>query len=255
MSARSELRAIILAAGFGSRLGAHTRHHHKCILEVGGLPILTRTLETLVTAGIRKATLVVGHLGAQVRACANAWRNHVDLRYVVNDRFATTGSGRSLALGLSTAGRRDNVLVIEADVVFEYEALTPLLEAFEPQGTLVAPFGTNLTGSAVVCDANGRVRDWLHATHQGRGFRYARAYKTVNLTRLDQQATGALLDHCVAAGDRAPLEYAMRALVRTRLARIHAVDVGRARWCEVDTPEDLRLAEEMFGVGALAGRA
>jgi choline kinase len=257
------LRAIVLAAGFGSRLGAQAAHRHKCLTPVGGHPILARTLDTLAAAGVGRVTLVVGHLGSQVHAYATAWSGRLDLHAVTNDRVASTGTAYSLALGLTSADRGtdpgEDILVIEADVVFGAVALARLLGAPRPNATLVAPFAAHLTGSAVLCHPDATVRDWLHASHQGPGFRRAGAFKTVNLTRLDGPTAGILLDHCRSAGPRAPLEYALRALVQARRtyssgAPIQAVDVQGAPWCEVDTPEDLHLAEDLFGAGAAAGR-
>jgi choline kinase len=241
------LRAIVLAAGLGSRLGAYTAHRHKCLVQVGDRPILGRTFSTLAAAGVRTATLVVGHLGAQVRAYADVWSSHLDIRCVVNDQAASTGTAYSLALGLATAVSGEDVLVIEADVVFGHAALMQLLSAQEPNVTLVAPFGAYVSGSAVLCDDDAKVLDWLHATHQGMGFRRDRASKTVNLTRLDCPTRAALFGHCIAARPDSPLENAMRALVRAHVTSIYAVDVRSAPWCEVDTPEDLSHAEELFG--------
>lgn len=248
------LRAIILAAGLGTRLGDRSTHCHKCLVPVGGRPILARTLDTLAAAGIQKVIIATGHLGAQVRACANAWSNRLALGYVENERAARTGTACSLALGLAAACAGESVLVIEADVVFGHEALARLLQAPEPEVTLVAPLAAHLSGSVVLCDAGGMVRDWVHVTLQGRRFRRSEAFKTVNVTRLDGRSAAALLDHCAAVGPAAPLEHAMRRLVRARAARIQAVGVGDAAWCEVDTPEDLRLAEELFGADITAGR-
>src|SRR5262249_17275468 len=98
----------------------------------------------------------------------------------------------------------------------------------------------------VLCDENMIVRDWLHLTHQRQAFPTNGAHKTINLTRLNTPTATALLDHCYCVPADAPLEYAMRALVRARRVTIHAVDVQAARWCEVDTGEDLRLANELF---------
>jgi NDP-sugar pyrophosphorylase family protein len=47
-------------------------------------------------------------------------------------------------------------------------------------------------------------------------------------------------------GSRAPLEYAMQDLVSQGM-QIAAVDTGGLRWFEVDTPDDLAIAENLFG--------
>jgi choline kinase len=146
------------------------------------------------------------------------------------------------------------VLVIEADVLFGAEALAHLLGAPESDATLVAPFEAHVSGSAVLCDEHGIVQDWLHASQQGADFALRTAFKTVNVTRLSRRTAAKLLKLCTRAGTDEPLEYPMRRLVLSHGARIHAVDVQGALWCEVDTPEDVRWAEESFGGGMSAGR-
>ena len=51
------MRAIILAAGVGSRLTPHTDSTQKCLLEVGGKPLLRRHLEVLAALGIPEKIL------------------------------------------------------------------------------------------------------------------------------------------------------------------------------------------------------
>jgi choline kinase len=144
-----------------------------------------------------------------------------------------------------------DMLVIEADVVFDGPALGRLLAAPHPNATLVAPFTEGLSGSAVVCGPDGVVCDWLHASHQGSDFRRSDAAKTINITRLDGDSAAALLSLCLRVEPAAPLEYALRALVQDQGAAIRAVTVGQALWWEVDTPEDLRFAERLFAVDFL----
>src|SRR4051812_12532808 len=60
-------RAVVLAAGLGSRLGARTARVPKCLVEVNGTPILVNALERLQDAGIHETILVVGYLEEQVR--------------------------------------------------------------------------------------------------------------------------------------------------------------------------------------------
>ena len=54
-------RAVILAAGRGTRMGAITETVPKPMLPVGGRPILEHILERLTTAGVSKFLIVVGY--------------------------------------------------------------------------------------------------------------------------------------------------------------------------------------------------
>ena len=59
-------KAIIVAAGRGRRLGDETREIPKCMVEVGGRPILHWQLRALAAAGIDDVVLVRGYLGERI---------------------------------------------------------------------------------------------------------------------------------------------------------------------------------------------
>jgi choline kinase len=245
--------AVVLAAGIGSRLHALNSPRHKSLSDVGGRPILGRTLDNLVSAGVHDVTVVVGHLGAQVQAFTQSWASRLRLQYAWNRRVAATGTAYSLAQGMATAGSDRDILIIEADVVFDETALMRLLDADARDATLVAPFASHIHGSAVVCDDMRRIRDWLHASHQGPNFPRWTAYKTVNLTLLSARTTRSLeaaIGTVVAEREDAPLEYAMRLLVGADDVQVLAVDVDSATWYEVDTAADLAHARWLFRLDA-----
>ncbi len=56
------MRAIIIAAGRGSRLGDHTDERPKCMVEVGGRSILSYQLEALRAHGVDDLHVVRGYL-------------------------------------------------------------------------------------------------------------------------------------------------------------------------------------------------
>jgi glucose-1-phosphate thymidylyltransferase len=60
------MQAVILAAGEGSRLRPLTDDRPKALVEVDGVPILTRCLDDLVELGIEEFIIVVGYRGAQI---------------------------------------------------------------------------------------------------------------------------------------------------------------------------------------------
>ncbi|HUT75410.1 MAG TPA: nucleotidyltransferase family protein [Armatimonadota bacterium] len=59
-------QAMILAAGRGTRMGAVARERPKPLLEVAGAPLLHHVLSGLADVGLRRAVVVVGHLGEQI---------------------------------------------------------------------------------------------------------------------------------------------------------------------------------------------
>jgi len=61
-------KAIIVAAGRGRRLGTETDEIPKCMVKVGGRPILHRQLEALRAAGASDLVIVRGYLGDRIAA-------------------------------------------------------------------------------------------------------------------------------------------------------------------------------------------
>ena len=57
------MKAIILAAGVGKRLGDSVTEHPKCLLDLGGRTLLERMLDALDEVGVRDITVSVGYLG------------------------------------------------------------------------------------------------------------------------------------------------------------------------------------------------
>ena len=61
------MKAVIPVAGHGTRLEPHTLKLQKCLLPVAGKPVLEHILDRITRAGVTDITLIIGHLGSQVR--------------------------------------------------------------------------------------------------------------------------------------------------------------------------------------------
>lgn len=61
------MKALILAAGKGSRLGKIGEERPKPLLEVGGKPVLARHLENCARHGVREVCINTHHLAGQIR--------------------------------------------------------------------------------------------------------------------------------------------------------------------------------------------
>ena len=72
MTERRVTRAIVLAAGTGSRLSEGADVLPKPLRVVGGVPLVVRVLRTLRSAGIQEAVVITGFQGEAVRAALQA---------------------------------------------------------------------------------------------------------------------------------------------------------------------------------------
>lgn len=110
-------QAVVPAAGEGTRLRPLTRERSKGLLEVDGVPILTRCFDRLAAAGIETAVVVVGYRAADVVAhYGDAYRD-LELQYVhQRDR-----QGLGQAVSLAEPFVEDVFLLVNGDNVFDPE--------------------------------------------------------------------------------------------------------------------------------------
>jgi glucose-1-phosphate thymidylyltransferase len=80
------MKAVIPAAGIGTRLRPHTLNKPKALLPVAGKPILAHIVDDLAAAGIDSFVIIVGFHGEAVRAWFAAERPGLDITYIEQER-------------------------------------------------------------------------------------------------------------------------------------------------------------------------
>jgi bifunctional UDP-N-acetylglucosamine pyrophosphorylase/glucosamine-1-phosphate N-acetyltransferase len=110
------LDAIVMAAGEGTRLRPLTERYAKPVLPIDGVPLIATLLRELVGAGCTRVTVVVGHLGAQVRSLLGDG-SAFGAEIVYAEQPEADGSADAVARALA-AGARVPCLVTGADTRF-----------------------------------------------------------------------------------------------------------------------------------------
>jgi NDP-sugar pyrophosphorylase family protein len=242
-------RAVILAAGMGSRLRPLTLERPKPLVEVLGTPILHNALRNLASVGVKEVTLVVGYRHELIeRSCRNEFAG-VRITYARSDVYPSTGSAYSLWLARETLLKGDT-LVLEGDVFFERNVLTRLLASPHADVGAVAPITDNMSGSAALLTAAGLMTQILmnqKVTDQ----RDVPLFKTMNLYRLSaetlRQTLVPALDDAIVRGEtRAYVEQILSRLIDTQCLRLGSSVCGDLNWFEIDDQRDLRIAERIF---------
>jgi dTDP-glucose pyrophosphorylase len=79
------MKALILAAGRGSRLGEQTEDHNKCMLLMLGKPLIQYSLENAARAGVSEIIVVVGYRAEQIINRFGIEFEGVRVQYVLQD--------------------------------------------------------------------------------------------------------------------------------------------------------------------------
>jgi NDP-sugar pyrophosphorylase family protein len=157
MTQRFLRRAVILAAGKGSRMGSITQETPKPMLPIHGKPMLEHILEHLTAAGIERFFIVVGYHGELIekhfrdrRACIEFWRQEP-----VNG----TGAAARLARGFASD---QPFLLTYGDILCdacEYARCSETLQQYPSAAAVLAVKAVpDPWQGAAVYETDGRVR-------------------------------------------------------------------------------------------------
>jgi 1L-myo-inositol 1-phosphate cytidylyltransferase len=239
--ARKLERAIVLAAGMGSRLVSGEKYP-KPLKPISGVPLLVRILRTLQDEGIREAVIVTGHLGAELRAALLAEPTLVlSLTFVENEHYGLK-NGVSLLAAREFLDRE--CLLTMADHLVAPALLRRLVRAEIPAGACALGVDFDIERCFDLDDAT---KVLVEGGRIGAISKELDAFNAIDtgIFRVNSALADALDEVFLRGGD-ASLSDGVRALAAT--GRFVAVDVGDARWIDVDTPEAQARAEAMLRV-------
>lgn len=233
--------ALVLAAGNGDRFTSSTGTS-KLLQSVLGQPLILRTLETAREAGITQFDIVVGYQADAVRAVVEQHRQAgTTTNFIFNPDWHSENGVSAMAA--RTACARGRFALLMGDHLFDADVLARALAAdVKPRESILAidsrPAAPDVAAEATKVRTAG---DYIVAI--GKELEPYDAFDT-GLFVCDPVLFDAL-DDSIAAGDTT-LSGGIRRLAARRLMR--SLDIGDARWCDIDTPADLQAAESLLVV-------
>jgi choline kinase len=208
---------------------------------LGGKTLLRRYLEAFAALGIPEAVLVVGYRKEQVAAEAARGPAGVRVRVVENDRYMR---GNILSLWHARHEFDDDVIIMDADVLYPRELLARLLAA--PDGNVIAvdeQFQDTGEEQKVVCED-----EWVVEVTKKIGQDPRIRGEEVGMLRLSAEGAEILrgiLEEFIETGkDSVEYEESLRELAAE--VPIGVVEMGDLPWIEIDFEEDLVRAREQI---------
>lgn len=247
------MKCVILAAGMATRMASRTGGNPKCLLPVGGVPILRRIVDNVTAAGVQEIVIVLGYRADVVRQFVKQTFPFHRIRFAVNPKFETTNNAFSLLMArdhiiesTSVPPVSHELLLLDADIVFSSLLLPALLNHASPDKIAVRVRGGHDEEEVrVQTNAGGELRQ---------------IGKTIPLSESHGESVGIevfspdtarrlfdVLEQRVRNGEGRSefYEATFQSLVDEGI-RLHAVDVSDFPSIEIDTPEDLDLAERVI---------
>jgi NDP-sugar pyrophosphorylase family protein len=164
------MRAMILAAGKGTRLWPLTDSTPKPLIDVTGRPMIAFAIELLRRAGVHEVVINLHHLGDKIRAALGDGSAYgVRITYSVEDPILDTGGAIEAAREFLCGG---TFVVANADVVIDAD-LRHVVEFHRRHGATVTmvlrPDPQGERKDDIGIDATCRVRRFLGRDYDAAG--------------------------------------------------------------------------------------
>lgn len=231
------MRAILLAAGRGRRLGQDLP---KCLLSIEGRTLLERHIEILGSVGISALTIVVGYQKEAIYEHVASLKPSLPIDFVENPRFVR---GSIVSLQVAADHLADGGIWMDADVLYPAGLMRLLVES-KHDNCVLADGRSEETGEEMMLGTRGgrvlkiarRVgKDWDFAGESVGFARVGREGAKVMKRFLDEEVNAERLDQeYEAAMDRAFAE------IPFGYERVDAF-----AWTEIDFEEDVVKARKL----------
>ena len=150
-------KAVVLAAGLGTRLRPLTDAMPKPLLPVWGEPMLERILRMLEEWGVEEIAVNAHHLPEKVRDYCAARKGEAKVTVSVEDEILGTGG---VLNPLRNFLGKESFWLVNGDIVVEELDPAPIAEAFARSGRFAACWLREEGPRTVEADLEGRICNW-----------------------------------------------------------------------------------------------
>ena len=220
--------ALVMAGGYGRRLGSRTEDLPKPLLNVGGRAILDRVLEQLEDVGVEDIHIAVHFLGEKIERFIGDRTNRARMHFIRESEPRGTAG----ALALLPPSVQDDILLVNGDVVtrVDYRALRDFHAASDLDATIgVSRYDMHIPYGVVRHDEKGLFESIVEKPTFSQFIAAGMYYLTAPFRA--QVPQGRAIDMPEL------LDLAHREGLRVDVFPVHEY------WIDVGQPDDLELAE------------
>lgn len=234
------MKAVILAAGRGTRMPEITRDKPKCLIEVEGKTILERQIEILLQNSVEKMYLVIGYMAEKIKEKVGSTEK---VKLIENKEYAITDNIYSLYLTRSRVKGKEFIL-LNGDAIFEENIFKKLITQ---EGKNIVPVDSTHYDleELKIREEYGLIKEILPKNAS----KEISDGSTIGIFKFSCEGSKALFDEIEILVEKNIknkwFEYALNNVLKK--IKMYKVDIQGLKWIEVDTVEDIKKARELFG--------
>lgn len=238
------MKALILAAGLGSRLQDETKSKPKCMVEVNGEKLIDRLVKTLIKLEVSPIGVSTGYLADTLSNYLNETFPEVKFEFFNNDMYAQTNNIYSLYQARTFLN--DDCLLLESDLIFDEEVLEELVNCPRKDCALVAPFEYWMDGTCVSLN-NDLITRFIPKQKLDLSLEN---YKTVNMYKFSNDYLSnyfiPMLEEKIKENFLNDYYELILEQLTIKNVPLYALVNTKYRWYEIDDAQDLDIASCLF---------
>lgn len=243
------MKAIILAAGMGSRLKALTKDNPKCMVKVNGETLIERVLSQLDKCNLEEIILVLGYKKEVLKEYINNLGIETKISYIDNDIYDKTNNIYSLYMAKEEMLKND-ILLLESDLIFDDSILKNLTADTNKNMAVIASYEPWMDGTCVKLDSENNIIDFV--TSKKFDFNNTKdLYKTVNVYKFSKEFNKCYIKFLEAYlssnGENQYYETVLETMINVLPNELKGFVLNNnQKWYEIDDKQDLDIAESIF---------
>lgn len=233
------MKALILAAGLGTRLKPLTNDIPKCLVPVNGKPIIVKQIENLYENNIHDITIISGYLADVLEKEIHS--KYPNIKIINSENYDTTNNMYSSYLAKDIM-HNENFLMMNADVFFDSSIIKSLLEC-PHENAIVTDIGSYSEESMKVVMDNNRL---IKISKQIK--KEEALGNSIDVYKFSKEAGNLYFKECSKyIEEKQELKLWSEVALNDILTKIEFLPCElNGNWVEIDDKNDLLLAESIF---------
>lgn len=227
-------QAVIVAGGLGSRFGDKTKLMPKGFIEIEGTPMVERSVQKLIAAGIEEIIIGTGHCSQYYDELAKKY--HV-IKTVRNDNYANTSSMGTLEVCVPYI--TGDFILLESDLIYDAVGLK-VLQNEERSNVILASGKSNSHDEVyLAADANGVLTE----VSKNKEIIPNPAGELVGITKISKACLNKMMAYYKSSPDLIKLDYESALKhVSAEGESVYVHKIEYYAWTEIDDQDMLERA-------------
>ena len=236
------MKALILAAGLGTRLAPLTNDRPKSMVMVNGKPILVKQIENLLNNNITDITIITGYKSEVIEELIS--NNYPNIKLIKSVDYMNTNNMYSVYLARNVFND-SNFLMMNADVFYDESIITELLNE-KYINSIVTDIGNYNEESMKVIEKDNRIISISKSITKEDALG-----NSIDVYKFSKDAGKLFFDKCIEyIEEKKELKLWSEVALNDILKDIPFTPCPlKGRWFEIDNHDDLKSAEELFKEG------